>query len=47
MNQLRIADILIPSLTAGLAIVVMWKYSLSEDRAREIKHQLIERRGEL
>lgn len=47
MNQLRIADILIPSLTAGLAIVVMWKYSLSEDKAREIKQQLIQRRGEL
>lgn len=47
MTNLRIADILIPAITAGLAIVVMWKYSLSEERAREIKAELIKRRGEL
>ena len=47
MTQLRIADIVIPSLTAGLAIWIMWKYSLSEARAREIKDELVERRGEL
>ena len=47
MNRLRVADIVIPSLTAALAIFVMWKYSLSEERAREIKDQLVERRGEL
>ena len=47
MTSLRIADVAIPSLTAALAIWVMWKYSLSEDRAREIKAELIERRGEL
>ena len=35
--QLRIADIIIPSLTAALAIWVMWKYDLTEERAREIK----------
>ena len=45
--QLRIADIFIPSITAGLAIIIMWKYSLSEKRAREIKVQLEERRGVL
>lgn len=45
--QLRIADIFIPSITAGLAIVIMWKYSLSEQRAREIKEELEERRGVL
>lgn len=45
--QLRIADIVIPVVTAGLAIVVMWKYSLSEEKAREIKAELEERRGEL
>ncbi len=37
MNNLRIADIVIPSLTAALAIWVMWKYDLTEKRAREIK----------
>lgn len=47
MNRLRIADIIIPSSTAALAIWVMWKYSLSEQRAKEIKEQLVARRGEL
>ena len=47
MNRLRVADIVIPSLTAALAIWVMWKYSLTEERARDIKKQLIERRGEI
>jgi GPH family glycoside/pentoside/hexuronide:cation symporter len=47
MNRLRIADILVPSLTAAMAIWVMWKYSLTEKRAREIKEELVERRGEL
>jgi GPH family glycoside/pentoside/hexuronide:cation symporter len=45
--QLRLADIIIPSLTAGLAIVVMWNYDLSEEKARDIKAILVERRGEL
>lgn len=47
MTNLRIADIVIPSFTAALAIWVMWKYSLNEERAREIKDKLIERRGKL
>ncbi len=47
MTNLRIADIVIPAVTAALAILVMWNYDLSEDRAREIKSILIERRGEL
>ncbi len=47
MTNLRIADIIIPAVTAGLAIVVMWKYSLSEERAKEIKAELVKRRGEL
>ncbi|MEQ8303078.1 MAG: MFS transporter [Cyclobacteriaceae bacterium] len=47
MINLRIADITIPAFTAGLAIWVMWNYSLSEERAHEIKEALIERRGEL
>ncbi len=45
--QLRIADIIIPAVTAGLAILIMWKYSLSEEKAREIKAELVARRGEL
>jgi GPH family glycoside/pentoside/hexuronide:cation symporter len=45
--QLRIADIVIPALTAAIAIWVMWKYDLTEARAKEIKKELVERRGEL
>ena len=47
MRNLRIADIVVPATTAALAMLVMWKYSLNEDRAREIKEELVERRGEL
>lgn len=47
MTKLRIADIVIPAVTAAIAIWIMYKYSLNEARAREIKAQLVERRGEL
>jgi glycoside/pentoside/hexuronide:cation symporter, GPH family len=47
MTNLRIADIVVPAMTAGLAIVVMWKYDLTEEKAREIKDELVKRRGEL
>jgi len=47
MTNLRIADIVIPASTAALAIWVMWKYDLTEEKAREIKTELVERRGEL
>jgi GPH family glycoside/pentoside/hexuronide:cation symporter len=47
MTNLRIADIVIPAITAGLAIWIMWNYSLSEKRAKQIKETLVERRGEL
>ncbi|MEO0899461.1 MAG: MFS transporter [Bacteroidota bacterium] len=45
--QLRIADIVIPVATGLLAILVMWNYDLDENRAREIREILVERRGEL
>lgn len=45
--NLRLADIIIPSLTALLAIVVMWKYDLNEEKAHDIKAELVRRRGEL
>jgi GPH family glycoside/pentoside/hexuronide:cation symporter len=44
---MRITDIALPAATALLAIWVMRDYSLSEDRAKEIKAELVERRGEL
>lgn len=47
MTNLRIADIIIPSVTAAIAIAVMWSYSLNERRARKIKAELVRRRGEL
>lgn len=47
MTNLRIADIVIPAFTAGLAILVMWNYSLTEEQAREIKAELEARRGKL
>jgi GPH family glycoside/pentoside/hexuronide:cation symporter len=47
LTRLRIADILVPATTAALAIWVMWKYDLSEEKAREIKDELVRRRGEL
>jgi len=47
ITNLRLADIAIPSLTAFLAIIVMWNYDLSEEKADAIKAELIKRRGEL
>jgi GPH family glycoside/pentoside/hexuronide:cation symporter len=47
LTQLRIADIIIPVVTAGLAIWIMWKYDLSEEKAKDIKAQLEARRGVL
>lgn len=47
LTNLRLADIIIPAVTAGLAILVMWKYSLTEEKAKEIKRLLVERRGDL
>ena len=47
MTNLRIADVVIPAVTAALAILVMLRYSLSEAKSREIKKQLEARRGVL
>ncbi len=46
ITNLRIADIVIPVLTASIAIWVMWNYDLTEKRAHEIKDELVARRGE-
>jgi len=45
LNNLRIADIVIPVLTALMAIIVMWKYDITEEKAHNIRQQLIARRG--
>lgn len=47
MQYLRIADIVIPSVTAAIAMWIMWKYDLNEEKAKEIKAALVQRRGEL
>lgn len=47
LNKLRIADIIIPSVTAALAIYVMWRYNLNEDRVKEIKEELKIKRNEI
>jgi len=47
ITNLRLADILVPAFTAALAIWVMWGYDLTEKKAREIKEELVRRRGEL
>jgi GPH family glycoside/pentoside/hexuronide:cation symporter len=47
IKNLRLADIVIPSITAFLAIIVMWNYDLSEEKADAIKAELIKRRGVL
>jgi GPH family glycoside/pentoside/hexuronide:cation symporter len=47
ITRLRIADIAIPAFTALLAILVMVKYDLTEEKAREIKKALESRRGKL
>lgn len=47
ITNLRLADIFVPALTAALAIWVMWGYDLTEKKAREIKEELVRRRGEL
>lgn len=47
ITNLRLADIFVPATTAALAIWVMWKYDLTEEKAMEIKKELVNRRGEL
>jgi GPH family glycoside/pentoside/hexuronide:cation symporter len=47
ITNLRIADIIIPVFTALMAIVIIWKYNVTEKRALEIREVLIERRGKV
>jgi len=47
ITNLRIADILIPIITALMAIILMWKYDVTEKRANEIREALIARRGKV
>ncbi len=45
--NLRLADIIIPIATAFLAIITIWKYDLTENKANEIREALVLRRGKV
>lgn len=47
LTNLRLADIIIPIIAGFLAIIVMWKYDITEAKANEIRQKLIERRGKV
>ncbi len=47
LTNLRIADILIPIIAGLIAILTMWKYDVTEERAHEIRQALTARRGEV
>jgi GPH family glycoside/pentoside/hexuronide:cation symporter len=47
LTNLRIADIVIPVATALMAIAVVWKYDITEEKAHEIREALVERRGKV
>lgn len=45
INELRVWDIIVPSVTAAAAILVMWNYNLDEIKVARIKKELEERRA--
>jgi GPH family glycoside/pentoside/hexuronide:cation symporter len=47
LTYLGMADIIIPSLAGILVVWVMWKYNITEKRAKEIWAELVARRAEL
>lgn len=47
LTNLRIADIAIPVITGFLAIAIMWKYDVTEQKSYEIREMLIARRGKV
>ncbi|SFN60506.1 glycoside/pentoside/hexuronide:cation symporter, GPH family [Algoriphagus ornithinivorans] len=47
LTNLRIADVIVPIVAALLAVVTMWNYNVTEERANEIRNELIKRRGRL
>lgn len=47
LTNLRIADIAIPIFTGLLAIIIIWKYDITEAKANEIREALTKRRAEL
>ena len=47
ITKLRLADIIIPAISGVLAIIIMWKYDITEKKANEIRAALIKRRGSI
>lgn len=47
VTNLRIADIVIPVIMGVFAILIMWKYDVTEKKAYEIREALIARRGKV
>ncbi len=45
ITKLRIADIVIPIVTGGFAILIIWNYDITANKAHEIREALIARRG--
>ena len=45
--MLRLFDVVIPIVTSGIALAIMWSYEISETRANDIRAQLEQRRGRL
>jgi len=47
ITNLRLADIIIPVIMGLFAILIIWKYDVTEKRAKEIRDALIARRGKV
>lgn len=47
LTNLRLADIIIPIITAFMAILIMWKYNITEEKSHEIRAALILQRGKI
>ena len=47
ITSLRIADIVIPVIMGIFAVLIMWKYDVTEKKAHEIREALIARRGKV
>ncbi|MDG1136387.1 MAG: MFS transporter [Bacteroidales bacterium] len=47
LTNLRLADIIIPVVAAILAIILVWKYDITESKALKIRKALITRRGKV
>ena len=47
LTNLRIADIVVPIITGLIAILLVWKYNITEKRAHEIRQALVDKRGKV